>query len=278
MKLWLVQLDIKVRNKVRNLENILSFVGKAGEAKADLVVFPELALSGYTCHQEFYHLGEPLSGPSVKEIEKAARETHLHVILGMPEVKDVYLYNSAVLIGPEGVKGVWRKLTLATGWTPTVTYDEGLYFKPGKEITTFETSFGKIGIEICRDCWSPEIDRVHAARGALLLICISAAPAGVPEYFHVLGKARAAENTSWWAYVNQVGIQDGVQFTGGTCVINPYLKTCKQCSMGTEAQEEVLEFELDMDRFRETRLRDLFVRDTRADTLRQSANIIEQLV
>ena len=85
----------------------------------------------------------------------------------------------------------------------------------------FDTSIGKVGMIICYDIFFPEITRLLRLKGAELIVCISASPSVRRNYFEILTAARALENTVYMAYVNLVGIEDGLQFWGGSRIISP---------------------------------------------------------
>ena len=254
MKLWLVQMQPRLLDKEGNLEKIKGYLTQAIQNKVDLVAFPELALTGYACHEKFYDLAEPIVGRSTEQIISMLKGTTTYVIMGLPELKGVYLYNSAVVIGAEGVVSVYRKLFLATSWSPSALFDEGMFFRPGTEIVTPELQCGKIGIEICRDINYPEITRTQAYLGALLFICISAAPmtsvgdVSLRERFQILGRARAVENCAWYGYVNQAGKdKDAQTYAGGSFIASYSGQVVKSASAGDNAREEVIEHDVDME-------------------------------
>jgi predicted amidohydrolase len=274
VKLWLVQMECEVGDKQGNAKKILEYVNRAVEAAVDLVAFPELSLTGYACHETFFELAEPIPGPSTMEIEQEARRKGIYVTFGMPELEGTRIYNSAPLFGPYGLVGVWRKLILATAWTPTLIYDEGMYFQPGNEIVTFKTRFGKLGVVICRDILYPEITRVHCYRGALLLLCLSAVP--FPERFHVYGRARTQEGFAWLGYVNQAGAQGNVKLTGGSCIISYTNSIEKVASIGEQAKEEIIEQEIDLDATSRAKLASTIERVWRTDILRKATEVVSQ--
>jgi predicted amidohydrolase len=94
-------------------------------------------------------------------------------------------------------------------------------FSPGYEPAAFQTEIGNIGLTICYDVFVPEVFRLSRLKGAQLIICISASPAVRRSYFEVLTAARALENTCYLAYVNLAGVEDGLQFWGGSRVVSP---------------------------------------------------------
>ena len=220
IKLALAQISSKRENKKENLQKIEEFTIKAKEQAADLVIFPELSLTGYVVRDQIYELAETISGPSTKKIENIAKKTGMYIIFGMPELSEktkATIFNTAVLVGPKGVIGKYRKMYLPTH----SVFEEKRYFRPGYQIASFDTALGNIGLCICYDVFFPEVCRLSRLKGAKLIVCISASPAIRRSYFEILTAARALENTAFLAYVNLVGVEDGLQFWGGSRLVGP---------------------------------------------------------
>lgn len=247
MLLWLVQMNPKVNDKQANLSKILKHLDKAGEENADIIVFPELSLTGYECEENFKNLAEPIPGPSVNKVIEKAKEYDYYVTFGMAERENGYLYISSPFVGPEGHIGTARKIylenfkSLKTG----ISYDMKKYFTPGNEMPVFDTKFGKVGVEICYDAFFPEITRKQAIEGAWLLLNTMSGPKGVAETHEIVGKVRAYENLAYVAKANTVGRQKEMEFDGGSFVIGPDMETKVQASSLThgDAQEEVIKYE-----------------------------------
>ncbi|MFI5206213.1 MAG: carbon-nitrogen hydrolase family protein, partial [Candidatus Paceibacterales bacterium] len=100
-------------------------------------------------------------------------------------------------------------------------FEEKRYFRPGYEVASFQTDIGNIGLSICYDVFFPEVYRLTRLKGAQLMVCISASPAVRRAYFEILTSARALENTAFLAYVNLAGVEDGLQFWGGSRLVCP---------------------------------------------------------
>jgi predicted amidohydrolase len=220
IKLALAQISSKREDKEANLEKIEKLTYKAKEHGADLAIFPELCLSGYVVRDQFYELAETIPGPTVEKVEALAKQTGLHIIFGMPELSEktqATVFNTAVFIGPKGLIGKYRKMYLPTH----SVFEEKRYFRPGYETATFQTEVGNIGLCICYDIFFPEVLRLIRLKGAQLIVCISASPAVRRSYFETFACARALENTAYLAYVNLAGVQDGLQFWGGSRLVSP---------------------------------------------------------
>jgi len=216
----LAQISCKVGDKKHNITIMKKSIKQAKEKGANLVIFPELSLTGYLNRDLAYELAELIPGPSIHSLEETAKKENIYLVFGMPEQSEkahAVLYNTAVLLGPDGLIGKYRKMHLPTH----SVFEEKRYFRLGYEAPVFETEIGKIGLTICYDIFFPEISRLLRLKGSQLIICISASPAVRSTFFEVFTAARALENTVFLAYVNLVGVENGLQFWGGSRIIAP---------------------------------------------------------
>ena len=220
IKLALAQISSRRENKEANLQKIEKITCRAKEQGADLAIFPELSLTGYVVRDQLYELAETAPGPTVEKIEALAKQTGMHIIFGMPELSEktkATIFNTAIFVGPQGFIGKYRKMYLPTH----SVFEEKRYFRPGYQAAAFQTAIGNIGLCICYDIFFPEVIRLARLKGAELIVCISASPAVRRSYFETLTCARAIENTAYLAYVNLAGVQDGLQFWGGSRLVSP---------------------------------------------------------
>jgi len=220
IKLALAQISCKQGDKTENLKKIEETVTRAKAQAAELVIFPELSLTGYVVRDQIYELAETIPGPSTSILEKIAKKTKTHIVFGMPELAEkthATIYNASVVVGPGGFIGKYRKMYLPTH----SVFEEKRYFRPGYRTAVFNTEIGKIGLIICYDIFFPEVSRLARLEGAQLIVCISASPAIRRMFFETLTIARAIENASFLAFVNLAGIEDGLQFWGGSRLIGP---------------------------------------------------------
>ena len=212
----LAQIQSKQADPSTNLE-IIKEICKKPEIQHELptvVIFPELSVTGYLMHDDVYQLAEAVpSGSLCQKLAKIAQDNKCYLITGLPEQSiPGLLYNTAVTFGPEGYIGKNRKIYLPNH----SIFNERRYFRSAPTINVIDTPFGKIGVQICYDIFSPEITRAHALLGAHTSICISASPGVRRQYFESFIPARAMENTINFVYVNQSGIQDDLIFWGGS--------------------------------------------------------------
>lgn len=220
IKLALAQITSKRESKSENILKIEKLTLNAKQQGADLIIFPEMSLTGYVLLDQVYELAETIPGPSTLRIEKLAKQTGMHIVFGMPELSEktqATIFNTAVLVGPQGLIGKYRKMYLPTH----SVFEEKRYFRPGFQPVSFQTDLGNIGLSICYDVFFPEVFRLTRLMGAQLIVCISASPAIRRNYFEILTSARALENTAFLAYVNLAGIEDGLQFWGGSRLVCP---------------------------------------------------------
>jgi len=233
MRIALAQISCKPEDKTGNLAKMQKAVTKAKKQNTDLIIFPELSLTGYVVRDQIYELAETIPGPSCKTMEEIAKKAKLHIIFGMPELSEktqATIHNTAVFVGPEGLIGKYRKMHLPTH----SVFEEKRYFRPGYQTAVFDTTLGRIGLIICYDIFFPELSRLTRLKGAQLIVCISASPSTRRAFFETLTVARAMENAAFLAYVNLVGIEDGLQFWGGSRIVGPGGKVLVQAKYDEE--------------------------------------------
>jgi predicted amidohydrolase len=183
--------------------------------RADLVVFPELFLSGYRIGDQFHRRAVEGTRVALPQIAQAARSAPTAVVVGAPTSsaeRAGEIQNSAILVGPDPEPFVQGKRYLPT-YGP---FEEGSLFTPVHHSETHPLAGHPVGLQICYDAFFPEVSRELAHRGAELLVVISAAPVTSRRLFEKVLPARAVENASPVVYVNRVGVEDGIVFGGGS--------------------------------------------------------------
>jgi len=233
IRLALAQISCQPEEKAENLAKMQKMIMKAKRQSADVVIFPELSLTGYVIRDQIYDLAETIPGPACKIMEETAKKARTHVIFDMPELSEktqAVIHNTAVLVGPEGLVGKYRKMHLPTH----SVFEEKRYFRPGYQTAVFDTPIGRVGLIVCYDIFFPELSRLTRLKGAQLIVCISASPSTRKTFFETLTIARAMENTAFLAFVNLVGIEDGLQFWGGSRIVGPSGKILAQAKYDEE--------------------------------------------
>ncbi|HGM5581750.1 TPA: nitrilase family protein [Pseudomonas putida] len=204
VRVAVIQFDPQVglENCQANLCKSLALVRHAAREGAKLIVLPELTSTGYTFQSraEAYDHAESLSeGPSLKAWAALARELQVYLVAGFAERDGLRLYDSAVLMGPEGLLGHYRKAHL---WN-----QEKLWFTPGDlGFPVFETPIGRIGLLICWDIWFPEVPRLMATQGADIICSLNNWVWTPPPLFDEAGRCMASYLTMTAAHVNNVFI------------------------------------------------------------------------
>ena len=209
MKVLLAQMRASF-NMQHNMERLLSIVEKN---EADMYVFPELYLTGYLIRDKIFEKAITLEDEIFEKIQKIGKDKIL--IFGFPE-RSEHIYNSAAVI-VDGEMHVARKLYLPN-FGP---FEEKLYFKDGDKPFIVDTSFGKIGVQICYDAFFPEVAKMQALNGAKIIVNISASPITSRAMFEKIIPARAIENTVFFVYVNWAGLQRTMEFWGGSMLYSP---------------------------------------------------------
>lgn len=212
-----VQMAPRLGDVPANVEAVLSWLKKAAEARAQLVVFPECALTGYAfdSREEAIPHAEPIPGPSLLPITFECGRLGLHAIIGMLERDGDRLYNACVLVGRGGVLGAYRKIHL-----PFMGVDR--FVDPGDRTFGVSEAAGvRIGMHICYDGAFPESGRVLTLLGADLLVLPTNWPPSAAHIAEHLMSTRAMENHVYTLSANRVGTERGVTFIGRSAICAP---------------------------------------------------------
>lgn len=203
-----------------NWKQYVAFIEEAALRGVDYLVFPEVSLQGYLMGSRmlgtrdmaeqlsyFRRVAEPIPGPTTDRLTELAARHNMLIQAGMAEraMDGNMIYNSAVLVGPQGVIGVFRKLHNQFEWP---------VFSPGDHLSVFETRLGKIGMFICYDLAFPETVRAFALQGATIAALTTAWPMQgddpATDYYgytyDILSRANALSNQIWMVCSNQVGV------------------------------------------------------------------------
>lgn len=211
------QIDIAFADKEANLAKIEAWMDRAAGEGAALAVFPECAVSGY-CFDRLaaaQKVAEPIPGPATDRLARVCARRKMFVIAGMLEADGPRVFNAAVLVGPGGVIGSYRKIHL-----PYLGVDR--FTTPGdRPFAVHEAAGIRIGMNICYDGSFPESARVLALLGADLVVL----PTNWPPHSECMAtcvlNARAMENQVYYLAVNRVGKEGGFPFIGMSKVCAP---------------------------------------------------------
>ena len=221
VKVACVQMHPRVGDKPGNVAASLASIERAAEAGAQLIVLPELANSGYVfaTREEAFSLAEEVpAGPTCQAWMAAAERLGVTLVAGIAERAGDALYNAAIVIGPAGYIGTFRKVHL---WNA-----ENLFFEPGNlGFPVFKTPLGRIGVAICYDIWFPETFRLQALKGADI-VCVPTNWVPIPgqapgreAMATVLAMAAAHSNSIFIACADRVGTERGQPFEGQSVIV-----------------------------------------------------------
>jgi 5-aminopentanamidase len=202
----------------------------------DLVVCPELFMSGYNVGEQLPHLAESCRGRFSEKIAKLAVERETAIIFGYPEQDDGKLYNSAVCIDDAGqIIANQRKMILPPGF-------EARYFSSGSEQVLFDLNGIRCAILICFDAEFPETVRAAAQAGAQLIIVPTALLEEWRSVSFQMMPTRAFENGVWLMYANHAGTEDDMTWLGGSCIVGPDGKDAVRAGL----EEELIVADIDL--------------------------------
>ncbi len=250
MRLALCQMNATVGDIARNAGRIREGILAAREAGAELVLFPELALTGYP--PEDLLLKEHFLAAAAASVRELAADTHgLVAVVGYPErAEDVF--NAAAVLADGAVHAVYRKVYLPNYGV----FDEQRYFQAGPGGAVIDLGRARLGLTVCEDIWEPGPPASEEAlAGATLILNISASPyhAGKGAEREHMFAQRARENLACVAFCGLVGGQDELVFDGHSCVID---HTGATIARAAQFQEELLVCDVDLDAAAAARLRD----------------------
>jgi predicted amidohydrolase len=217
-----IQMEPRVGDMEGNIARSVAQIDRAAAEGAGLVVLPELTNSGYVFadRAEAFALAEELpGGPAMRAWSERAARHGIHIAAGIAERDGPRLYNSSVLIGPEGHVGTFRKVHL---WN-----EENLWFEPGDYgFPVFHTPIGRIAMAICYDIWFPEAFRLAALQGADI-VCVPTNWVPIPGQIEgekamatILAMAAAHSNSICIACANRTGTERGQPFEGQSLIVS----------------------------------------------------------
>ena len=241
----------------QTFQRIAEFCEQAASEHAELVLFPELVIHGH-CTPNTWELAEPVpDGPSVQGLIDLANQFGLFLSAGLSEKEDDIVFNTQVLVGPDGYIGRQRKLHTSR--------DENFFYKGGRDINVFDIGKCKIACIICYDNQFPEIARITALKGADVILMPHAAREGrwddTPEsqaaarrhafdYFSGY-RQRARENACFCVYADQTGVAGYVDalprehvnqphHPGGAMIMDPGGTVLKHASLDRICDEMIV--------------------------------------
>lgn len=271
MKIALAQISPHLGNIRKNFDLHLQAVDKAKREQADLLIFPELSLTGYLLKDLVETAAlDPDKSPIFKEFKSLSRDISL--VLGFVEEKAQdkgLFYNSAAFLDKGKILHIHRKVFLPTSGM----FDEARFFAQGRNFRTFSAPYGKIGILICRDFLHYAASYLLFTGGSEIVIVVSAAPGrglagkngfATSRMWELMGEAISRFSSAFVIYCNRAGLEDGIVFAGGSFIFNPFGKRLAQAPY---LKRNFLIQEVDLAEIRRARKNWPFKRDDKPEVI-----------
>ncbi len=259
------QIGPTLGNLDANRELLVKEVKKAEERGVDLLVFPELSLTGYFLKDMVPDVAVRQGDECLQEIAALSRRVSL--VVGFVEESAQYgFFNSAAYFENGEMLHVHRKVYLPTYGL----FDENRYMGAGDKIRAFDTRFGRSAVLICEDAWHPSLAGIASLDGADLLIVPSASPArgvrkgngegglAIQRVWRALTRTYAAAYNQHVIFSNRVGYEDGIHFWGGSEILSP---SGEPISRARRAREQFLVASIDTANVRRARISSPTTRD-----------------
>ncbi|MCX6056267.1 MAG: hypothetical protein NTZ74_15410 [Chloroflexi bacterium] len=273
LKLALAQINTVLGDVQKNLEKHLSLIDQARKDGTDLILFPELSLTGYVLQDlvPSVAIRPKDSDPVFHQLLEASKNIDIMVGFVEEDSRNRFYIASAYL-SAGNILHVHHKVYLPTYGL----FDEGRFFACGDGIRAFDTRFGRVGMLICEDFWHSSLPYLLWLDGADIFLFASASPGrGLPaerkddisakldsaRWVDDINRAYAGLFTSFVVHTNRVGYEDGLNFWGGASVFNP---DGEAVVLGPQHQEALVHAELDLNHLHRTRVRLPLLRDERA--------------
>ena len=265
MKAALAQIAPRLADVRANLALHAAAVHDAAKQGAELVVFPELSLTGYVLGEAVAEVAAPLDGPAMRELREMSRDA-ASVAGFVEDAPCGRLFNSAAFLDRGEIVHVHRKVFLPAHGL----FDEARYFAQGERIRAFDTRFGRVGMLVCRDFWHLGPAYVLASQDMDVLCVASASPGrgalGEDGRFQstasvsLLGDVYARSFGVHVLHTNRVGVEDGVTFTGASEAFGP---GGERLAKAKDLDEDLVVVDVDPAARRTARLRMPFLKEER---------------
>ncbi len=223
MKIGLAQMDCELGNIKVNLNKMKGFISRAREEKVNLLIFPELSLTGYLVKELVSKVAIRIDDPIIEVLKKESKDISLVVGI-VEESRDCNFYNTAFYLEKGKIIHIHRKIYLPNYGI----FDEKKYFSSGERMRSFKTSYGRMTILICADSWHPILPYISALDGASIFIhTVASFEKGLGEEisnriaWERLNKFYAQIFSSYVIFVNRVGSEGENKFWGGSTIIDP---------------------------------------------------------
>lgn len=281
LTLGLAQIQPKFADVTANVQKHLDMMQQAAKKGVQVLVFPELSLTGYYLQDLVREVALKIDSPPMMQIRQVSKELALDVVVGfVEETKRRNYYIAAAYISQGEVLHVHHKVYLPTYGQ----FDDQRYFKSGEQIRAFETPYGRVGMLICEDFWHISASYLLWMDGADLMLFHSASPGRGLDERETLGTERNVNNylqvysrlyTTYVAHCNRVGFEGGEVFWGGSAI---YAPTGELVVKAPSFEESLICQTVDLDALRRARAATETLRDERLSlTMRELERIRDSI-
>lgn len=277
MRVGLAQVRPMLGKLAENIVMHQEMIQRAKADNVDLLVFPELSLTGYHLLDITYDVARNVESEEIQQLVRLAEG--IDIAFGFVESgADHRIFNSALYAADGQVQHVHRKIYLPTYGM----FDEARYYGQGDTIRSFPTRFGQVGMLICEDMWHPSTTYLLAQEGAQILLALANSPSrgvhatglGSHDSWHAIIQSQSQIYGMVTCFSQRVGVEDGLVFSGGSTLVDPFGKLSPAAPMFEEALHIL---EVDLDAIRRARYQMPILRDENLDlTARELKRIIRQ--
>ncbi len=252
MRVAVGQMDVKLGDKEANIKRAEELIHEAIEKDAEVICFPELFTTGFA-KENIIQLAESISGETTKRLQELAAENKI-LVAGSILEKDGDIYNTSILVAPEGLVGKYRKVH------PFL--EEANCITSGNGYSVFDTKLGKMGLLVCYDAIFPEASRSLSLQGAQIILLPSNWMNPFLEQWRLATSARSLDNQVWLVATNRIGADETYTYFGRSRIVNPYGNAVVECG----EDEEVAVVEVDLGKSSEFKGIVDFLRDRKPKT------------
>jgi NAD+ synthase (glutamine-hydrolysing) len=267
MKIAIAQIDSVLGNLEKNIKKHIDFASEAASKGADVILFPELSLTGYSLKDINYEIA--LNPHITKKLDALKiLSSKIDIVCGFVEEDENYkIYNSSAYISGGKIISTHKKI-----YPPTYTlFEEFRYFSAGTECKPFKTKYGNAGLLVCEDMWHVSLPYTLAMGGAKFIYGLAASPTRLgtdsPEFknYEINSEQHrtfARLLSLYFVFANRVGFEDGVNFWGGSEIVDPFGNVIAK---GRLFEEELIYSEINLNEVRRARIQARHLNDENID-------------
>jgi len=278
LNISIVQTNAVMADIDKNIAMHVTEIEKAVARKADIILFPELSITGYSLKDAVYDVALTDDDSKLDPIKKLSEK--ISIIFGMAELdKRFEIYNTLIFYEDGKLKSKHRKVYLPNYGL----FEEKRYFSAGNRFRAFDSKFGRFGMLICEDMWHPTSGVILAQdRASVIFVATAGIARGINEdakpenvrVWEALNRSLAISTTSYLAFANRVGVEDGLIFWGGSEIIDPSGNTVIKAGY---LNEEHLTASIDLLKLKHARINTTLLGDEKIDIVIEELTRIKQM-